>query len=91
MIEYILILLFMAGIFWGITYVKTKYLTKNNWKILITDCATFILFFILFIWPKISEKDTSLSIFRIILLIILSFYFVFKIFKTIKMIKNKTA
>lgn len=88
MTEYILISLFIVTIFWGLSYLKGKYLTQYKWGTIVTDIATFILFFILFVFPKITKNDTSLSQFRIILLVILSCYFLFKIYKDMKLLKK---
>lgn len=87
--EYIVIGVFMIGIYFLFSFIKTKYLGKYKWKNIISHSSALLLFFTLFIWGYKSDGETGITTFRILLIALTFIYFSYQIYKDIKLLNNK--
>jgi hypothetical protein len=85
MLEYIYIATFMLGMFFGASYLRKKYLEKYKWNKIVINTLPLIYFIYLFF---AGCKKDSQTIIHAILLVILSFYCLYQIYKEIRLFIN---
>jgi hypothetical protein len=85
MLEYIYIATFMLVMFFGASYLRKKYLEKYKWNKIVINTLPLIYFIYLFF---AGYKKDSQTIIHAILLVILSFYCLYQIYKETRLFIN---
>jgi hypothetical protein len=84
MTEYILIGAFMITAYFGFSYLRNRYLGKYKWRDILLKFLSLGVFLTLFLFNFNKEKKVFNSNFSITLIVLISGYFLYEIYKDIR-------
>lgn len=87
--EYLIVGVFIVLIYVLLYYFKEKLFAGFKWKNVLVHLSTLILFLIFFVWGYRNERETTFSGFRFVLVLFIVLYFVYQIYKDIRVLVSK--